>query len=121
MLKFIRVFVCVIMATAAFGCQKSGLDFKIRFDEIQGLKAGVGIIFEASRVGSVQKVVYTSDGDYLVEAAVEPNFSNAATRDSQFYIVEDPQTAGKKAIQIVQTKSGGAVLRDVLCADRGQR
>lgn len=100
----------VLIAFTLFGCQTNDLAFQIRFDEITGLKRGDSVFFEGSSVGEVKSVSYTKVGDYLVEVQIQPNFVNAATRDSQFYITDDPQLEGKKAIEIVQEKAGGEVL-----------
>lgn len=94
------------------GCGPSELHFKIRFDEIEGLKGGDSILFEGNSVGKVDEVQYTQDGDYLVEVTIQPNFANTATRNSQFFIIDNPQAEGKKAIEIIQEKSGGELLRD---------
>jgi len=102
----------IVAFLTLFGCQAGDLHFKIRFDDIMGLKSGDSLIFEGNSIGKVDNVVYTKDGDYLVEVMIQSNFTNAATRDSQFYITTDPQIEGKKAIEIIQKKAGGEVLRD---------
>ena len=106
-----KYFVFVAFLTL-FSCQAGDLHFKIRFNEIMGLKSDDSLFFEGNSIGQVENVVYTKDGDYLVEVMIQPNFTNAATRDSQFYITTDPQTKGKKAIEIIQKKAGGEMLRD---------
>jgi len=88
------------------------LNFNIRFDEIEGLKAGDGIFFKGNTVGEVDSVIYTEEGDFLVRVAIQSDFADAATRDSHFYITDDPQIDGKKAIEIIQENAGGEVLRD---------
>jgi paraquat-inducible protein B len=106
-----KYFVFVVFLTL-FGCQAGDLHFKIRFDDIMGLKSGDSIFFEGNSIGKVDNVVYTKEGDYLVEVMIQPNFANAATRDSQFYITTDPQIEGRKAIEIIQKKAGGEVLEN---------
>ncbi len=112
MAKLLRVYIVFTALFAFCGCQSGELHFNIRFDEIRGLKFGDKIFFEGNTVGDVGNIVYTQEGDYMVEAGIQPNFVNAATHDSKFYIADDPKTDGKKAIEIIQEKAGGKVLRD---------
>jgi hypothetical protein len=112
MAKIYRISVILFILFTLSGCGRNELHFKIRFNHIMGLKAGDKLLFESNSVGSVEKVLYTRDGDYLVDIAVKSNFSNAATRHSQFFIVEDPSAEGSKAIEIIQEKTGGDQLRD---------
>jgi paraquat-inducible protein B len=88
------------------------LHFKIRFDDISGLKVGDGVAFEGNIIGKVEKVYYTPQNDYLVDAFVEDEFTNAVTRDSQFYIANDPRSGASKVIEVIQEKAGGIALSD---------
>ena len=110
--KIFRISIILFILFTLSGCGQNELHFKIRFNQIMGLKAGDNLLFESNSVGSVEKVLYTKDGDYLVDIAIKPNFSNAATRHSQFFILEDPHANGSKAIEIIQEKTGGELLRD---------
>lgn len=112
MAKVLRTVIAFSALLMLWGCGPSELHFKIRFGEIMGLKSGDSLLFEGNSVGRVDNVVYTKDGDYLVEVTIQPNFTNTATRDSQFFIIDAPQAEGKKAIEIQQEKSGGEVLQD---------
>jgi ABC-type transporter Mla subunit MlaD len=94
------------------GCGPKELHFKIRFDRIMGLKAGDSLVFEGNSVGRVEAVHYTKGGDYLVDVRIKPNFSNAATHDSRFFISDDPSAEGKKAIEIIKKTAGGELLRN---------
>ena len=108
----IRPFVLLVASLMIFACGEHELHFKIQFDQIAGLKAGDRLLFEGNWVGSVDEPRYTQDGNYLVDVTIKPNFKNAATRDAQFYIVDDPGAEGKKAIEIEQEKPGGVVIGD---------
>lgn len=85
-------------------------NFRSGFEEISGLKNGDSVLFKGNSVGKINSITYTKDGDYLVEVQILTNFIYAATRDSQFYITDDPQIEGQKKIEIIQEKAGGEVL-----------
>ena len=95
-----------------FACEETGLNLKIRFDDIQGLQADNRVIFESNHIGQVTRVYYTQEGYYRVDLIIKEDFANAATENSQFYIVDDPQEAGAKAIEILQIRKGGPPLAD---------
>ena len=84
-----------------FACEETGLNLKIRIDDIQGLQADNRVIFESNHVGRVTRVFYTKEGYYLVDLIIKEDFANAATEYSQFYIVNEPQVAGRTAIEIM--------------------
>ena len=112
MSNVLRICICFAALLSVYSCQPDELNFNIRFDQIRGLKAGDSVFFEDNKVGQVENVVYTRDGDYLVKVIIQPNFSNTATRNSKFYIANSPQAEGKRAIEIVQEETGGAVLEN---------
>ncbi|MFH0781430.1 MAG: MlaD family protein [Pseudomonadota bacterium] len=85
--------------------------FQVRFSEVSGLKQDAPVYFEKSEVGKVEKVTYTKEGDYLVEISIAPDFKNAATEDSKFFIENDPQKQQCKAVTIIQERPGGKVLK----------
>ena len=93
-----------------WGCFESPLSVQVRYAEVSGLTQDDSVYFEQNEIGKVQKVSYTQQGDYLVELKIEPNFKNAATVDSQFFIETDPKDQQGKVITILQTKPGGKIL-----------
>ena len=93
-------------------CDETGLNLKIRFDQIQGLQTDNRVVFETNYVGRVTRVFYAEEGHYMVDLIIKEDFANAATEDSRFYIINDPQAAGKKAIEILQLRKGGVPLAD---------
>ena len=102
----------IITIFLLFACEETGLNLKIRFDRIQGLQADNRVIFESNHVGQVTRVFYSKEGHYLVDLIIKEDFANAATEDSRFYIINDPQAAGKKAVEILQLRKGGTPLAD---------
>jgi paraquat-inducible protein B len=108
--KKIPIFLIAIFLI--FACEETGLNLKIRFDDTQGLQADNRVIFESNHVGQVTRVFYAKEGHYLVDLIIKEDFANAATENSLFYIVNDPQAAGRKAIEIMQLRKGGTPLAD---------
>ena len=66
----------VIVALVLFGCEGTTYNFKIQFDDIDGLRKNDQVFFEKTPVGIVTDVKYTDTGNYLVSVAVEDKFSS---------------------------------------------
>ncbi|MBM9604557.1 MlaD family protein [Desulfopila inferna] len=95
-----------------WGCVDKSLAIQVRFDEISGLQQDDGVYFEGNSIGKVGEISYTKQGDYLVELTIKPEFRNAATEDSKFFVGSDPTTQQDMAVIVLQEKSGGRVLED---------
>jgi paraquat-inducible protein B len=108
--KFHILFVLTVFLLPA--CEETGLNLKIRFDQIEGLQSDNRVIFDSNDVGRVTRVFYAKEGHYLVDVIIKEDFANAATEDSRFYIIDDPQAAGQKAVEMLQIRKGGAPLAD---------
>jgi hypothetical protein len=102
--------VLILAVFLFFACEEKGLNLTIRFDQIQGLQADDLVVFENNHVGQVTRVFYSNDGVYIVDLKIEEDFANAATEHSRFYIIEDPQVAEKKAVEMIQLHKGGTPL-----------
>jgi paraquat-inducible protein B len=107
-----RVLALLLLALCLIGCKESGLNLKIRYDQIQGLKEGDRVIFEQNHIGQVVDVFYSKDGYYMVDVAIKKDFANAATEHSNFFVTSDPLNKGKNAIEIAQSLKGGTPLAD---------
>ena len=100
MLKKIFISAMLILPLVLPACEKNGLDFKIRFDQVQGLKKGDSVIFEQNHIGLVDRVVYTGQGNFLVDVNISANFTPTATEHSRFFIISNPMQKNSKAIEI---------------------
>jgi paraquat-inducible protein B len=107
-----RTLILVILFLVFWGCEEGVLNFKIKYDQIQGLEEGNTVIFEKNHIGEVAHIFYTKDGYYLVHVAIRKAFANAATEDARFFITEDPKNKEKKAIEIIQARKGGLPLKN---------
>jgi len=107
-----RILILVILFLVFGGCEEGVLNFKIKYDQIQGLEEGAMVIFEKNHIGKVARIFYTKEGYYLVHVAIRKAFANAATEDARFFITDDPKNKGKKAIEIIQTRKGGLPIKN---------
>ena len=99
-----------ITALVLFGCVGTTYNFKIRFNDVQGLRENDRVFFGKTPIGVVKDVEYTDTGNYLVSVAVEDQFSSLPKDSSTFYIDSNPEIEGQKAIRIIQIKDGGNMI-----------
>ena len=99
------------MLLLLWGCWESSLNVQVRYADVSGLRQDDPVYFEENTVGKVEKVSYTEQGDYLVDITIAPEFKNAATVDSKFFIDYDPKDHQGKAVTILQARPGGEVLQ----------
>ena len=107
--QIIRVIIFPLLLLL-WGCQESSFDFQVRYADILGLKRDDPVYFEQNKIGKVTKVFYTKQGNYLADISITPDFLNAVTVDSKFFIDNDPRDEQGKAVVIVQEKPGGKAL-----------
>ncbi len=101
-----------ILLLAFLGCKEDLLNIKIRYDQIQGLEKGNHVIFESNHIGNVKDIFYSSEGKYIVDVVINKAFANALRDNSEFFIIDDPKSNDKKAIEIVTTRNDGVILKD---------
>jgi hypothetical protein len=80
------VFCLLLGALFLSGCGSDTLDFKIRYQEISGLRKDDRVLFEERQIGNVKDVKHTSQGDYLVDVSISKGFANDITEHSRFYV-----------------------------------
>lgn len=95
-----------------WGCSESPLTLQVSFPEVSGLKQDDLIYFEKTEIGHVKKVLYTKQGDYLVEVKIAPGFKNTVTENSRFYIARSHVKEPNMAVIVVQEQPGGVVLKN---------
>ena len=81
-----------ITALVLFGCVGTTHNFKIRFNDIQGLRKNDRVFFDKTAIGEVTGIVYTDTGNSLVSVAIEDQFSSLTKDSSTFYIDSNPET-----------------------------
>lgn len=100
-------FFSAITALVIIGCFETTHNFKVRFNDIQGLRKNDLVYFDKTHIGKVAGIEYADTGSYLVSVAVEDKFSSLPKDTSTFYIDSDPDSEGEKAVWIIQIKDGG--------------
>lgn len=109
--KMMHISTIILTVLFLSGCLSRDLTFQIRYEQIFGLEKESSIYFQGNVIGQVRKVVYRSQGDYLVEVCIQSEFKNAVTSDSKFYIIADLANQQQKAILVEQQKPGGAIIK----------
>jgi paraquat-inducible protein B len=107
-----RIVFASILLLAFWGCKEDVLNIKIRYDQIQGLEKGNHVVFERNHIGNVKDIFYSAEGKYVVDVVINKAFANAASDNSEFFIIDDPKGNNKKAIEIVTTRGGGTTLEN---------
>ncbi len=105
-----NIFFSAITALVLIGCVGTTHNFKIRFNDIQGLRKNDRVFFDKTTIGEITGVEYADTGNYLVSVAVEDQFSSLPKDSSTFYIDSNPEVEGRKAIRIIQIKDGGNII-----------
>jgi predicted nucleic acid-binding protein len=105
-----NIFFSAITALVLIGCVETTHNFKIRFNDIQGLRKNDRVFFDQTAIGEVTGIEYTDTGNSLVSVAVEDQFSSLTKDSSTFYIDSNPETEERKAIRITQIKDGGNII-----------
>ena len=84
-LEMVRNFIFLaITALVLIGCIGTTYNFKIRFNDIEGLRKNDQVFFDKTPIGVVTDVEYTDTGNYLVRVAVEGQFSSLPKDSSTF-------------------------------------
>ncbi len=101
-----RLILIMLCGALLAGCSR-GLEFKIRFNAVDGLDQESRVIFDKNPMGSVTGVSYAEEGHFLVSVRIEKEFESAVTGHSRFFIVSDSGRPGKKAVEMIRVRSGG--------------
>jgi hypothetical protein len=111
-LPYVRFFfLFLLLSLWLLGCSDGALTFTIQFADISGLKQNDYVYLGKNEIGQVNRVTYTSQGDYLVEVKIKPEFKNAATINTQFFIEQSPLNTAAMAVIVEQPRPGGALLQ----------
>ena len=110
----LRAILLLIFCSSLFfwGCSENSLNFQVRFSQVSGLKKDDRVYLGRNEIGQVKKVTYTDQGDYLVEVQIAPEFKNAATESSRFYIGYAPSREPVMAVIVEQERPGGVILKN---------
>jgi hypothetical protein len=105
-----NIFFSAVTTLVIVGCVGPTHNFKIRFNDIQGLRKNDRVFFDKTAIGEVKCIEYSDTGNYLVSVAVEDQFSFLTKDSSTFYIDSNPEIEEQKAIRITQVKDDGNII-----------
>ncbi len=109
-------FFCLLM-----GCWTGGVDFKVRFDHVQGLKKNEAVMFEKKQIGRVTDVQYQQDGFFIVTVKIKEEFEGTLTEHSRFFIGSALQEENQKTVKMIHTAEGGKALEEGVTVDGASR
>ena len=112
-----KILLSVLTAVIVIGCGHGTRDFKIRFNDIQGLRKGDHVLFEDTVIGDVTGVEYTDSGKYLASVSIKKEFTSRATDTSKFYIDSESASGDRKAVRVIQTTEGGKLIAEGAVVD----
>lgn len=100
----------VALLLTCWGCEHD-LNLTIRFDRVSGLEQTDPVIWDQNRIGTVDEVRYTAQGEYAVAVTVNERFRQAVTDRSRFLVGDAPQGNGR-VLEMIQSEEGGAPVPD---------
>lgn len=106
-----------ITAILFSGCIDTAHDFKIRFDDINGLRKGNKVFFKETAIGDVEDIEYTDAGIFLVSVSVKEQYASRTTDGCEFYVDEEPPKSARKVIRMVQLGEDGIQLKEGAVVD----
>jgi ABC-type transporter Mla subunit MlaD len=98
------------LLTTLTACDLGDLQLFAKFDKLSGLKADDRIIYQNGYIGDVEKITLSDHGHYLVELDIDKDHKKKVTDLSIFYINDDPDIPGRKAVFTAQERPGGTPL-----------
>ncbi|MEA1946304.1 MAG: MlaD family protein [Thermodesulfobacteriota bacterium] len=104
--------VLLILPFVFFACKENSLNLKIRFNQVQGLKQGNRVIFGQNHIGTVKNLLYSDEEFFIVDIAIKKDFADDATEHSRFFIITDSQHKENKAVEMIQIRDGGTLLKN---------
>lgn len=107
-----RILALWMISVLFLGCEENDLLINVHYDRIQGLEPGNRVVFEQGEIGGVSGISYSAEGRFLAHLAIKKEFSGVVTEHSRFFITPDPKEPGKKAVEVIQVKGGGAPLEN---------
>ncbi len=83
------------------------LHFKIRYDDIDGLRKGDPVVLDNQPIGKVAGLEETKSGEHLVEVSIPRESAGSVTSEAGFILEADPDQPGKSRIEVVLSSPGG--------------
>ncbi len=106
------IWISMMISTALLLSGCTDAKYNLLFFRIDGLKKGAPLLFDQNTIGTVKKIIYTEQGEYLVSVSVEQAFVSAMTEYSRFRVVSSPldnmevEHGGKAIVMTLEQKDG---------------
>jgi paraquat-inducible protein B len=101
-----------LLVFIAISCRSNVIHLNVTYTHLSGLEQEDRVLVKGNKAGRVTEITYLKDGTYVVGVQIEKGFAEALTDASAFYVVDDPERQGRKAIEIRVLRQGGALLAD---------
>jgi ABC-type transporter Mla subunit MlaD len=102
----------LLIIGSLLGCQESPLTLSIRYSALDNLKADAAVYFYGIRIGQIEKITSTQQGDYLVIVSIDPQHKQYITEYSHFFISNDPLQQQDQVLIVEQDQPGGTMLEN---------
>jgi|GEM_PF-3033205 len=112
MAKIIKTILLLFLLIGLAACGIGNLRLIVQFGMINGLESGDRIIHQNKYIGDVEEITRNTQGHYLVELDIDSDYKDQLTVYSIFYIDDDPDEPGRKAVFTEQKRPGGILLND---------
>lgn len=93
------------------GCINTDLRIQVRFDQLEGLEKGCPVYFKDTVIGKVSSISLDNERRHIADVIIKSEFAPSVTEYSKFVVSHDPESPGKKAIEVFQSKDGGVTLK----------
>ncbi len=103
-MKLLLFFYVLFAIPVLAGCSND-LNFKIEYDDGQGLKKGDSVIYGSESIGSVSNIDYTDQGTVMVDVTIMEKYRDLAKQSTLFY-VSDSDNSDAKVIELAAGQTG---------------
>lgn len=110
--KWAGIGLMIIVAVAATACRANEIQLKVTFTQRTGLMPEDRVILKGESAGRVSDVNESVQGTTVVDLGIDHGRADSLTDASKFYIIDDPERPGHKAIEIHVGQPAGNPLAD---------
>ncbi|MEW5908200.1 MAG: MlaD family protein [Thermodesulfobacteriota bacterium] len=104
--RFFFIGACLILA----GCLESDLPIQVVFDQTEGLEKGGRVLLNKAEIGTVTGISQNQETQSIASLLIYKGAAPKITENTRFTLTQDPEIAGKTAVEVFQPKTGGKPL-----------
>lgn len=102
----------IIVAVVATACRANGVQLNVTFTQRTGLMTEDRVILKGESAGRVSAVNESEQGATVIRLRIDNGSSDSLTDACKFYIIDDPERPGHRAIEIHVGQPAGKPLDD---------